>query len=394
MSNDKQKSGVAFFEGSSWYHRVKLLQEDGSVKYSKRGGFASEKEAEKSYHLHEEEFKKAYRAFLMKNKSVSEVGFQDYLIYWFEEVYSKRIEATTRMVGAYVLYDLIIPHIEHDIKLKYLNVEYLDALLLQVSGISKSSGNKGRELLNAALKDAVIQGKIRNNPVSNTRAYPRAVPSVTILGKEKLKVLLKAACGSEWYLEIMFALFCGLRKGEILGLKFGDINMANETVYIQRQITSNPVIPKGQSKIEEYKVEEKAPKTENSIRILKLPSVLMHEINKRAEWVQKCKENKDFLDYDYISCQKNGLPHSLSAMNNALTRLCKRNGLPHISIHSLRHQYATILLEQGVPLVKISALLGHSSVTTTFEYYCDQMDENDKIISFMNSNFIPEEESC
>ena len=137
MSNDKQKSGVAFFEGSSWYHRVKLLQEDGSVKYSKRGGFASEKEAEKSYHLHEEEFKKAYRAFLMKNKSVSEVGFQDYLIYWFEEVYSKRIEATTRMVGAYVLYDLIIPHIEQDIKLKYLNVEYLDALLLQVSGISK-----------------------------------------------------------------------------------------------------------------------------------------------------------------------------------------------------------------------------------------------------------------
>ena len=81
-------------------------------------------------------------------------------------------------------------------------------------------------------------------------------------------------------------------------------------------------------------------------------------------------------------------------MNNALTRLCKRNGLPHISIHCLRHQYATILLEQGVPLVKISALLGHSSVTTTFEYYCDQMDENDKIISFMNSNFIPEEESC
>lgn len=155
------------------------------------------------------------------------------------------------------------------------------------------------------------------------------------------------------------------------------------------------VIPKGQSKIEKYKVEEKAPKTENSIRILKLPSVLMREISKRVEWVQKCKEeNKDFIDHDYISCQKNGLPHSLSAMNNALTRLCKRNGLPHISIHALRHQYATILLEQGVSLVKISALLGHSSVTTTFEYYCDQMDENDKIISFMNSNFIPEEESC
>lgn len=51
--------------------------------------------------------------------------------------------------------------------------------------------------------------------------------------------------------------------------------------------------------------------------------------------------------------------------------------------------YATILIEQGVPLVKISALLGHSSVNTTFEYYCEVMDENDKIISFLSSTFIP-----
>lgn len=52
--------------------------------------------------------------------------------------------------------------------------------------------------------------------------------------------------------------------------------------------------------------------------------------------------------------------------------------------------YATILIEQKVPLVKISALLGHASVNTTFEYYCDVMDENEQIITFMNQAFIPE----
>lgn len=392
MANKKQKSGAAFFEGSSWYHRVKLLQEDGSVKYSKRGGFASEKDAEKSYHQCEEDFRRSYRTYLITNKSGSDIGFKDYMIYWFEDVYSKRIEATTRMVGAYTLYDLIVPNIEQDMKLKYLNVEYLDALLLKVSGISKSAGNKSRELLNMAMKDAVIQGWIRNNPVTDTKQYPRAVPSITILSREKLKVFLKAASSSEWNLEIMLALFCGLRKGEILGLKFRDVDIANETVHIQRQITSNPIIPKGQSRIEDYRIEEKAPKTENSFRTLKLPSALVREISKRAELIQskKIEKGRDFVDCDYISCQENGLPHSLSAMNNALTKLCRRNGLPHITVHGLRHMYATILLEQGVPLVKISALLGHSSVSTTFEFYCDQMDENEKIISFMNNSFIPE----
>jgi integrase len=97
-----------------------------------------------------------------------------------------------------------------------------------------------------------------------------------------------------------------------------------------------------------------------------------------------------FIDNGYISCRENGLPHGVSSFNLALTKLCARNTLPHLTVHGLRHMYATILLEQGVPLVKISALLGHASVTTTFEYYCDQMDESAKIIGFMNQTFIPD----
>lgn len=97
----------------------------------------------------------------------------------------------------------------------------------------------------------------------------------------------------------------------------------------------------------------------------------------------------EYIDEDNISCRENGLPHSMAALNSALTRLCSRNGLPHITVHGLRHMYATILAEQGVPLVKISALLGHSSINLSFEYYIETMDENDRIISFMNNNSVP-----
>lgn len=82
----------------------------------------------------------------------------------------------------------------------------------------------------------------------------------------------------------------------------------------------------------------------------------------------------------------------MSAFNIALNKLCKKASLPPITVHGLRHMYATILIENGASLSKISALLGHSSINTTFEYYCDISDESNNIKAFMDNTFIPEEE--
>ena len=162
--------------------------------------------------------------------------------------------------------------------------------------------------------------------------------------------------------------------------------------FINRQIASDPKISKGNgSRIEEYGLVERDPKTENSFRTLRVPEIVIRELEKRRKVIQLNKEKQEskYLDRDYISCQENGRLHSLTAMNIALTKLCSRNGLPHVTVHGLRHMYATILIEMGVPLIKISALLGHGSVHTTFEYYCDVMDENENILAFMNQAFVP-----
>lgn len=211
MSKEKR---VVFFEGKSWYHRTKELQDDLTTKYGKKGGFETPEEAEKSYWEYEKRYQKKQRDLQIAKMQKTDVMLGDYLEYWFENIFSPRIETTTRMVGAYTLYNLILPSMEADIKLRYVSVEYLDALLERVAKICPSAGNKGRELLSIAMKDAAGDKFISYNPMPETKPYPRAKPKVRVLGKEKLKVFLEAASKNPWYLEILLGLFCGLRKGD------------------------------------------------------------------------------------------------------------------------------------------------------------------------------------
>lgn len=390
VSNQKSKKhSVAFFERGSWYHRTKTLDEKGNIKYGKIGGFVSKKEAEQNYWRCLDEFE---RTKLIKNDEPDNILFSDYLKLWFENDFSSRIQNTTRMVMAHILYDVILPNISRDIKLSFINVDYLDAVLFECSKSSPSAGNKSREFLNIALKSAVVEGYIKNNPMPSTKPYKRKKPSIIIYTKAQIKKFLEEAQNSTWYLEILLALFCGLRKGEILGLKFSDFNIDNETVTIRRQIVANPIIaPNSGSKVSKYEIVEREPKTPNSIRKLKVASIIFKELEKRRMLVMSYKETfgEKYVDCDYISCQKNGLPHSLSAFNIALTKICKKAALPTVTVHGLRHIYATLLIENGVSLSKISAVLGHSSVNTTFEYYCDISDEGQNIKAFMDNTFVP-----
>ena len=371
--NSETKSPVVY-NGRTWSHRIRVFK-DGQTKYGRREGFETQQEAINSYKKYEVEYQQAIVAqqkLMLRRENIS---FQDYLQTWYMSFYEPRVRQSTRSVSEYMLKQIIIPAIDLDVPLRSVTVEYLDALLARVAMHSKSTGNSVRGLLGIAFKDAISNGYLTKNPMPDTRMYPRPKPRVRVFGVEELKVFVQVASDSDWYLEILFALFCGLRKGEILGLKFSDVDMECATIHVQRQAG--------------YHEGEKPLKTENSNRILHIHEVVVREIKKRREMLEDriSNEKGDYKKLEYISCQKNGMLHSPAAMNIALAKLCKRNGLPVISVHGLRHQYATILLEQGVSIERISALLGHASISTTYEYYLDVMGAEEEILSFMNENF-------
>lgn len=383
----KGKSGVAFWEYTSWCHRYKILEINGKVKYKKMKGFKTEDEAVESYKLWDEKFKAEIREFYA---SVSkDIMFKDYVINWFNNVYSERIESNTKIAGAYIVFDLIIPSIEYDVKIDLITTEYLDEIIQNASKITPSGGCSARAILSIAVKDAFIGKYISYNPMDNAKKYKRPKPKIRVFSEMQMKKFLIEAKKTNWYLEILLALFAGLRKGEIMGLKKNDFDYDFKTVSIQRQLVREGELIENSSKLKSLKLIEKYPKTSNSIRCLKIPDIIFEELDKRKNSINEYKEiyGENYEDNDYISCQKNGKNHCLSALNKVLAEICKKLSLPHITVHSLRHMCATILLEQGASLAKISAFLGHTSIHTTFEYYCEVMDEKEKILAFMNQIF-------
>lgn len=380
---------IAFFYRNSWYHRKKELQEDGSTKYGRIGGFKTPEEAEESYYKYLNEYEKQRRNYIIPTID-KEIMLKDYLIYWFEKVFSTKVESTTSMIFSYVVYNLIIPNLSYDIKVRLTTTDFINETLERIDKLGKTTANKSREVFNLVFQNIVHDGILTVNPVESAKIYKRGKPNIKILTRNEIKELLSVTCSNEtWYLEILLALFCGLRKGEIRGLKFSDFNYEKKTVRISRQLANKYELKEKEFKIEKMHFIEKAPKTENSFRTLRVPQIIFDELDRRKKIVEmhKKKYKTDYYDKDYISCQENGYPHSGTSLNNYIEKQCKKYNIPKITVQGLRHLYATILIEQGVTIHKISALLGHGSIHTTFDFYLDVISEKEKITAFMNNTF-------
>ncbi len=385
--------GAAIYDGSSWYHRYKELQPNGAIKYGRKTGFATAEEANESSEKYEQEFENKARRQGLATRLDGTVMFTDFLKYYLEDILKPTCEPTTALVYSYVLYKNVMPIMEKDVEIGLVNKEILDGILDKVAPITKSSANKAREFFYLALKQAEKEKRIPSIPVM--KKCPRPATQIQVLNKEQLRVLLKVASESNWYLEILLATFAGLRKGEILGLKFSDFDLENQTVSISRQLSSSVELQEGTCEKKSVEKIEKKPKSDSANRTLYIPNVIVDEVIKRQERVNEDKQIAGDLynDNGYVCCLENGNARGVASLNTYLTKACNRNGLPHTSVHALRHMYATILLEQGYSLPIVSALLGHSSIHTTFEFYAEVMDNTTEIKTFLNELYAQEEAS-
>ena len=206
----------------------------------------------------------------------------------------------------------------------------------------------------------------------------------TAANNEERRTLFQAVLNSNWCLELLLALLCGLRKGEIIGLKFSDFSFEEKKVYIQRHV------------IQEFSKENsnmaivKPLNTSCGKRVISVPSIVLDEVKRRkvkVEYEKKIYKN-GYEDQGYLCCQKNGHCRSRSSLNTELNKLCDRNGLPHLSMDNLRDIYAAMMLQtQNISFVTLKGLMGYSSVEEVYERYCDLAEINTDVANMINKIF-------
>lgn len=385
--------GNATYNGKSWQIRIKIMLEDGKIKYTVKKGFSNPEDANQSKEEFDRAFERDARRQGLATTMAMNMSVQDYLKYYLEEILGSYCAPSTEMVYRYTLYKHILPNWDKNIQLELLREDELNQLLETLEKESVTTASKAREFMYLAFKHACNKEK-RISRIPRMKKCPRSEASVNVLNKNEIKELLAAASKTNWYLEILLALFVGLRKSEILGLKFSDFDEVSQSVSISRQLAVSAVYEEGSYKKLSSERIEKAPKTHNSVRIIHVPDYVWQELDKRRASVEKDKERlgSGYCDAGYVSCTEDGHPRGVSSLNTTLTKLCARNGIKHMTVHGLRHCYASILLEQKYELPVISALLGHSSINTTYEFYADIIEANSEIITCLNELYAVDDE--
>lgn len=377
------------FVNNSWrFVKRSVNINNFTISYTQEGGYSTKQAAEDAKKLSDAQ----YESDLKRIKKMGNIQytFKEYVEYWLKEIFIKNTDTCTKTIGVWAIQNLILPNIHQDILLNYVTADYLNDIIKRCIPVCESAGASTRKFMRRLLKDAYTYRLIPKDIRDELMDVPQTIPKIELLNKEELKKLLQEASKHPgYYFEILLGLFAGLRGGEIRGLRYEDFDLERHTLRIARQYTSNYHLAdsSGHFSYTSY-MEEKSPKAD-SCRLLRIPDFLFDELEKKRSFNEQILQNrtkkgvKD-LDKEYVAISPYGLRKKKGTLLSALKRTCHKACIPTITFHTLRHMFATMLLEKGVPLEEISKLMGHKSVLTTYNTYCGVMEAGNEARKALN----------
>ena len=314
---------------------------------------------------------KEQSAMLEEAKAIaprSEMLFADFLIGWLDVV-KPELKPTTFGNYESTVKRTIAPYFRtRQIRLHELTSDDVQAFYtLQLEKVKATTIHKYHNNFSRALQYAVDSGLIEQSPMDKVKR-PRAERfSAKFLRQSEAISLFEAVKGHKLELGVILAAYYGLRRGEIVGLRWESIDFERNTITVEHTVTVAQVDGK------KTVIESDTAKTLSSLRTLPLVpafrDVLMalkEEKDRYRKLFGKCYNKKEG-QYIYTDIRGNRVrPDYLTA---EFPRFMEKNGFRRLRFHDLRHSCASLLLANGVPLKLIQDWLGHSSFKITADAY-------------------------
>lgn len=373
----KQK-GNPFMRGNSWTFIYYVYDENGKRHQKWKGGYATREDAVKDLEI--------YKAKAKLNQIFisSDENLEHYLNRWFS-VHKLTLQPST--INGYngIIQKHIIPALGK-VKLKNLKqtaVQNFYRMLLEDNELSPKSVVYVHNVLKTALKCAVDDKLIEENVCLKVK--PPKVPKYksALLSKEQMNILLSYLKGKRYETEIYLAVMLGLRRGEVLGLMYDDVDFERHTISIQRQVSTTKDTT--QKNTEYYGI--KKLKSESSNRVLYISEDIEDIIRRKMMYNESQKRllGNDYQDNGLICCSDDGTVMSPQTLYHAFKRILKECELPDVRFHDLRHSYATLCIDLNVPIKVLSQSLGHSSTAVTDSVYADSIRAKQELASMIGN---------
>jgi integrase len=268
--------------------------------------------------------------------------------------------------------DIVDRHLKPDIghipmpKLKPLHIQGLYSKALTEGrsdgrgGLSPQTVLHCHRVLRGALQQAVRWQLLAQNPADAVKPPRPARREMRALDDDGIKKLLDTARGSRLYWPVLLAVSTGMRRGELLALRWSSVDLDRSTLSVSEALEET-----------RNGLRFKQPKTARSRRTVDLPSVVSAEMRtaKVATAKQKLALGPAYEDQNLVFAKEDGSPWPPDNFSTAFVALAGKAGLEGFRLHDLRHTHATQLLKQGVHPKIVSERLGHSTVSITLDTY-------------------------
>jgi integrase len=235
-----------------------------------------------------------------------------------------------------------------------------EALDDRARGLAARTVLHHHRVLREALHQAVKWQMLARNPADAVEP-PRPVRTeMRALDEAETARLIEASAGGRLYLPILLAATTGLRRGEILAVRWRDIDLEAGTAAVRQSLEQTKA-----------GLSFKEPKTQKGRRVIALPELAIDALRRhKAEQAKiRLMLGPGYEANDLVCCQPDGRPFKPGNITNSFAELVERLKIPHLRFHDLRHGHATLLLRQGVHPKVVSERLGHSTVGITLDVY-------------------------